>query len=720
MISLNKTTLQLEQEGTVDLETIIPVPEGVRRINMLPRSLHRETGRRFNLADPYTSSHACNVYTDAGGSSLVQQEREFQLMYCPSTVCFGNFGRITIDEMGRTVSEIVGYPDWMITQPGGLPLCIWNLILGNIDSSGTLAAVGLTCKLFACLAEQIQSCQKRLIQCGTHTTIYEYTLLRRLLEPDLIQPFVMSPKPAALRLLYSSSYVAAKITQLNAVVDVTQYGECRSMFVIKPTYRDTFILTQRIFRCTTRPGGLPFDIWNLILEQIQDVRAFRCCASTCSILKYQAGQMQARLIDPYQEAYSQGKFLKIIGLRKNVFIVSLANHFLYHVRIPASRLTTFILEFCGKLTALRTLHVSGTSGTLFSLRSIFFKAASRFRGVTELVLEDVCFWSLADCVRLVSAFPGLRNLTMNNVSWRRTQDRGSADESFTRSLCLNEIVIFSYTVPSHTSFLLTNSLLKNIQSLILHPLPIETSLAGVQVSLGPNGSSYWPRAVKIIRADVDVAIPEEWYWDSFGLLDGLLSCQAVCCAFPRQTPCAPDGRPVPILIRKPWCELAFNDTCVQFGEFPSPHPVWPTVDQRSYHPYHQVSAGSSVVRSVPHMERRTLRPAGTTQRSSYVASIANVPRLGDGLTAGRGTLIRRTVQRSNDETAGRDALTSKKRSPKGDPWTLGQQNAGSASYNRRASTRGWVGDDSLSAVESRRVSRGEHQHFIERGTGRTP
>ncbi|OCH84215.1 hypothetical protein OBBRIDRAFT_425433 [Obba rivulosa] len=416
------------------------------------------------------------------------------------------------------------------TRPGGLPLDIWDLVLGSMGPLRSCVSFGLTCKVFACLVEQLKPDEMRP-QYRRRARAYRCFMLQRLLQPGPIQPFIMPTAPV-FQLLFSSQYGVAKLCEMNGVrVD----GWRREIH-------------------TTRPGGLPLDVWCIILEKIQDARLLRRCGLTCTTLKSRVDQMQAHLISPYCEAYSDDEDLNVVQFRKaikeNSIVGSLAKHLLRKVHIPAGSLVTFVQEFAGRLTALHTVDVRGSAKALSPLRVTCLRAISRFSNIRKLRLPNLAFWSFSDCMRLISAFPYLLDLTMDNVSWRQAQIRSLAEEPFANSLRLETLAIFSGDVRAYKDLLCTPSLLRSIKTLFLHPvsLPDRSYSAArtilettrcypehVQYSDGsdnihdPSVQAPLKHAIHrlaTIRADDDEEIIDEWYQTCFSVLDSALGSAA--------------------------------------------------------------------------------------------------------------------------------------------------------------------------------------------------
>ncbi|OCH86839.1 hypothetical protein OBBRIDRAFT_201243 [Obba rivulosa] len=181
----------------------------------------------------------------------------------------------------------------------------------------------------------------------------------------------------------------------------------------------------------------------MILENIRDSRTFFACGLTCKVLAARAKRTQEDLIRPYgtlRENYYE--YLDMYRLRRHLSTVPLVGHFLKEASIPAQSIPKFACEFSGKLPGLRKLHIGGTKDAISLLRRTPSLAAlPRFRGVVELILVDVVFWSFADLARLVCAFPSLVRLILDRVTWQRGEGRSLACEPYARSLNLHDIQV---------------------------------------------------------------------------------------------------------------------------------------------------------------------------------------------------------------------------------------------------------------------------------------
>ncbi|CCM03297.1 uncharacterized protein FIBRA_05425 [Fibroporia radiculosa] len=85
--------------------------------------------------------------------------------------------------------------------------------------------------------------------------------------------------------------------------------------------------------------------------------------------------------------------------------------------LPASHFAVFPLAFARKLNNLRRIDLISISWNLTAFHSFFFLALSEFTSVTVLNLYDVQFSSFRQAIRLVCAFPNLRELDCTRLTW---------------------------------------------------------------------------------------------------------------------------------------------------------------------------------------------------------------------------------------------------------------------------------------------------------------
>ncbi|EMD31260.1 hypothetical protein CERSUDRAFT_100605 [Gelatoporia subvermispora B] len=225
-------------------------------------------------------------------------------------------------------------------------------------------------------------------------------------------------------------------------------------------------------RVTLCPGGLPLDVWYIILTAITRPLDLFACGLTCKVLAARVLKLQS---DSRELSRVSGGLLYPRALREVLRHSPLVAHSLQRATVPAAALVRFIYECAGKLHALTWLGVLGRSdadddGDSYALPPLpppFFKAAARLKRVDMLQLHDIVFRSSDAFVRLVCALPALANLELTNVAWKDPPRYVLSGKPFARTLSLHNLWIYSSNPSQFTDFLLASRILQNGASLRL-------------------------------------------------------------------------------------------------------------------------------------------------------------------------------------------------------------------------------------------------------------
>ncbi|OCH92581.1 hypothetical protein OBBRIDRAFT_430183 [Obba rivulosa] len=191
-------------------------------------------------------------------------------------------------------------------------------------------------------------------------------------------------------------------------------------------------------RILLQPGHLPLEIWDMILEFVDEQQTLEACGLTCKVLAARVRKMQ---MDALKIRCSTS------GVEMRQLVRGVLHHpsfgfFLQEIVVPASLMTRFFYEFAGKLPALRTIELFRDDHMMPPFRPPLLQAARRFTNLQYIRVFDLKFWSFRDLARLICAFPKLRHLTLKSVTWQRGEGLNLADEPFAKTLALQEIHLF--------------------------------------------------------------------------------------------------------------------------------------------------------------------------------------------------------------------------------------------------------------------------------------
>ncbi|OCH92032.1 hypothetical protein OBBRIDRAFT_479630 [Obba rivulosa] len=192
-----------------------------------------------------------------------------------------------------------------------------------------------------------------------------------------------------------------------------------------------------------QPGGLPVEIWYLVIFFIEDPRMLFVCAFTCKILAARVFQMLVDGRDKYPRR--PDGLLDMHQMYRYMRINPLVCYILTSLSIPTHSMSKFIYECTGKLRNLERLEVHSSAErspqTLPFLRLPLFKAASRFPKITSLHLYNIVFYNYCDFSRLVCLFPALCKLIVVNISWQRGEGYPLSEGPFTQHPYLQDITV---------------------------------------------------------------------------------------------------------------------------------------------------------------------------------------------------------------------------------------------------------------------------------------
>ncbi|OCH88701.1 hypothetical protein OBBRIDRAFT_826955 [Obba rivulosa] len=164
------------------------------------------------------------------------------------------------------------------TRPGGSSSDAWYIIFSVMDDRATLAACSRTCKVFAWLASQSHRSRNTPSGDVKHCHVsYPRTdhdaALNRLFRPGPIRPFVMPSSPI-FQLLFAIPHGVRKLSEVNAVLPLLTHN------------------SSGVKLLTTRPGGLPPDIWHLVFNYVESFQSLVACGLTCKVLARQVECIQ--------------------------------------------------------------------------------------------------------------------------------------------------------------------------------------------------------------------------------------------------------------------------------------------------------------------------------------------------------------------------------------------------------------------------------------------
>ena len=147
----------------------------------------------------------------------------------------------------------------------------------------------------------------------------------------------------------------------------------------------------------------------------------------------------ADILNSLDEVFAEFRLRR--ELRASTILRSVAARLLRQACVPAAALRAFVCEFACALPALQTLEAQGRPSALPPLRLPCLVSATRFRGVEVLVLREILFFDFRDFTRFICAFPNLRRVHLDCVSWRGNRCRSLFGEPFAKMLRLKEIMV---------------------------------------------------------------------------------------------------------------------------------------------------------------------------------------------------------------------------------------------------------------------------------------
>ncbi|OCH86835.1 hypothetical protein OBBRIDRAFT_201439 [Obba rivulosa] len=298
------------------------------------------------------------------------------------------------------------------------------------------------------------------------------------------------------------------------------------------------------YNITSHPGGLPLEIWFLVLDVAEDFSTLLACGLTCKVLAARVLQMESTLSTLYQ---SHDNFLDMAGLHQHILHVPLAGRVLKNVVISAKSLTRFLFEFSATLDTLQILRVhSSTRGTAEPvpiLRAPHFRAAARFKAIQYLELRHTLFWSFRDYARLVCSFPNLHHLESTDVIWHRMEGPSLANESFAGSLSLRSIEICEKwpnfgDLSKYSKFLSAPRLLMSKLDLVFKILDGDILYTQITIKVDQGrhhgvltqlASSMALDMTATVHINDEIIHDKAWFPRCFDFLDGLFTSPGATC-----------------------------------------------------------------------------------------------------------------------------------------------------------------------------------------------
>ncbi|EMD31077.1 hypothetical protein CERSUDRAFT_120125, partial [Gelatoporia subvermispora B] len=233
---------------------------------------------------------------------------------------------------------------------------------------------------------------------------------------------------------------------------------------------------------TLQPGRLPLEIWEHILENVDNQSTLFACGLTCKVLAARVRKIQKDAHD----FRCRPDLLQMGEPFGDVHRHPLFNFSLKQVEIPPNLMTRFVYEFSGKLTGIEIMKISRGKPTLSPIQASFYQAARRFSTLAHLELTDVQFFDFRDLARLLCAFSSLRKLILNSVSWKRGGERSLIDEPFAKNLRLREVHIFEHhDILKYRSLLTAPRLLEEMTELCFSDLPHVSCILDLRQDVTP-------------------------------------------------------------------------------------------------------------------------------------------------------------------------------------------------------------------------------------------
>ncbi|OCH91807.1 hypothetical protein OBBRIDRAFT_825108 [Obba rivulosa] len=207
---------------------------------------------------------------------------------------------------------------------------------------------------------------------------------------------------------------------------------------------------------TSYPNKVPIDIWYLILEAIDDPRAFLACGCICRAL----ASIVRRMKDDRKGDILTLDFNALHGRLASDLLIG---HFLERVEIYPSMLNKFAGELAGKLHGLKHLTIfhGPESRPLRQLRPFVLIALSKFRSVIDLSLLGVVFATFGDFARVICTFVNLSSATLSHVAWQRGEAFDLLEEPFAKELRLKSVIFSGLNALSQFRHLLSAPCLPN-------------------------------------------------------------------------------------------------------------------------------------------------------------------------------------------------------------------------------------------------------------------
>ncbi|OCH87755.1 hypothetical protein OBBRIDRAFT_134973 [Obba rivulosa] len=136
--------------------------------------------------------------------------------------------------------------------------------------------------------------------------------------------------------------------------------------------RDGSHMSSKRSRGNIHPGGLPLELWFLILEAIDEPNTLTACGLTCKVLAARVTDMLLVCRQLYTTYADANSFLNIDQLSHHLTQSVLIGQLIRDILIAASSLPNFGNHFANKLRQLRIICIFGSGRTLASLRTPSF------------------------------------------------------------------------------------------------------------------------------------------------------------------------------------------------------------------------------------------------------------------------------------------------------------------------------------------------------------